>query len=506
MAVSTIIAAEPPNQQIAGQRIDPEHLYRAALIKERTLRTPGSIQVSRTNYHATIDAFTTIARDHPRSSYAAQALWQAAGLCLDAFERWHLQSFRSQGTSLLNQLLSDYSQSPLSRRVPERLQIFSTVSDYGRLTRISKDHLGRTNRYTLALSHEANFTTQQLTAPTRIYFDLSDTTISDTFQIVASTPDLSQPSIRVAQRNTQTTRVVIDLAENTHCSVLTLYEPFRIVADCQSPTIVDNGRVTDPPTKQPRVALSSSSDAPLSLPRQLGLSISRVVIDPGHGGHDPGASGHGLTESMLTLDLAKRLTTQLHASGVEVILTRQSDHFVPLEKRADLAARNNADLFLSLHVNASQRKDTRGIETYVLDFADDEPSRIVATRENQQSKRTLSELDSYVRAITTSAKTAESDQLASYIQKHLVNGLKTLDPALPDLGIKRAPFVVLVGTHVPSVLVEVGFLSNPRDAALLKTEHFLDSVASAIASAVLRYRSDFQMASPQRLAGHAKHN
>ena len=189
-----------------------------------------------------------------------------------------------------------------------------------------------------------------------------------------------------------------------------------------------------------------------------------------------------------------------------MLLTRQSDRFVPLEQRVELTTRNNADLFLSLHVNASQRENTRGVETYVLDFTDDDQSRLLAARENQQTARTLSELDSYVEAITNAVKSTESDQLASYIQGHLVNTLRTVAPDMPDLGIKHAPFVVLVGTQVPSVLVEIGFLSNASDAALLKTEHFRDSVAAAIASAVIQYRNDLHLPLPHRVAGNTRVN
>jgi len=475
-------------------------------MKERALRTPGAVHASDTDYTDAISAFVRVATLYPDGAYAAQSLWQAAGLCLAAFERSHDDSFFTQGVTLLGQLTSDYSHSPLSRRVTERLQTFESVQNYGRLTRLNREHLGNTIRYTLELSHETEFVTQRLAEPTRVFFDLSDTAIPDNLDIPGYSNGQAQPSIRIGRRINNTTRVVLDLPDSTNCTVFNLYEPFRIVADCHPPK-TDNATtkvsIPDTPTV---AALENHSDIPLTLPRQLGLSVSRVVIDPGHGGRDPGASGHGLTESALTLDLAQRVTTQLHASGVEVLLTRQSDQFVPLEHRVDLTTRNSADLFISLHVNASQREETRGIETYVLDFTDDDQSRLVAARENQQTGQTLSELDSYVTAITNSAKISESDRLALYIQKHLVTTLRTVAPDMPDLGIKQAPFVVLLGTQVPSVLVEIGFLSNASDAALLKTEQFRESVASAIASAVLHYRNDFHTLAPQRLAGHARFN
>ena len=499
-------SANPQGRRIVDTLADASTMYRAALIKERILRTPGTVQASDSDYEEAIAAFIHVANKFPHGPYAVQALWQGAGLCLAAVERWHDESFITQGTSLLHQLTSDYSHSPLSRRVSDRLEIFKTIQAYGRLTRLNKDRVGNTIRYTLELSRETEFVTQHLAEPPRVFFDLSDTTIPESLAITLAPNGQPEPSIRIGRRKNNTTRVVLDLPESTTCTVLNLYEPFRIVADCHPPETEDRPpKITLPDT--PVVgAFENRSDNPLTLPRQLGLGVSRIVIDPGHGGRAPGASGHGLPESALTLDLAKRVTTQLHASGVEVLLTRQSDRFVPLEQRVELTTRNNADLFLSLHVNASQRENTRGVETYVLDFTDDDQSRLLAARENQQTARTLSELDSYVEAITNAVKSTESDQLASYIQGHLVNTLRTVAPDMPDLGIKHAPFVVLVGTQVPSVLVEIGFLSNPSDAALLKTEHFRDSVAAAIASAVIQYRNDLHLPLPHRVAGNTRVN
>lgn len=485
---------------------EPSSLYRSALIRERAIRTPGTVAATDTDYTEAITAFIRVAHEYPNGPYAGQALWQAAGLCLAAFERWHDESFIDQGTNLLGQLVSDYSHNPISHRVPERLELFETVHSYGRLTALSKTLVGDTVRYTLELSHETTFTTEQLDDPTRVFFDLTDTRIPDDLNAINSSNGKSEPSIRIGRRKNNTARVVLDLPERTNCTVLSLYEPFRIVADCHPPETDDTLPIAMLGTAPKDVAAENSPDYQLSLPRQLGLGISRVVIDPGHGGRDPGATGHGLTESKLTMDLAERVTTQLHASGIEVILTRQSDRFVPLEDRVDFATHNNADLFLSLHVNASQRKGTRGVETYSLDFAGDVESRHVAARENQAVTRTLSELDSYVKAITNSAKTSESDQLAIHIQQNLVEHLRTVDPQIPDLGIKHAPFIVLIGTQVPSVLVEIGFVSNPEDAALLKTEHFRNLVASAISSAVLQYQTDLHSASAQQVADSVQIN
>ena len=501
----SLCAAEPPLLAQRETAHTAQQMYRSALIKERTLRTPGPLTPTQNDYINAVSAFARVSLQYPDGPYAAQALWQAAGLCLAAFERWHNNAFLDQGTTLLTELQSEYSHNPISHRVPDRLTLIKTVHSYRRLTALRKTLVGETVRYTLELNDETTFISEHLTEPTRLFFDLADTAIANNLSMTSFSSDGKDDSMRVGRRSNNTARVVLDLPDRTSCTVFNLYEPFRIVADCHKPP-PDVSTTSLPPSAESDSPLPNErSDLRLTLPRQLGLGISRIVIDPGHGGHDPGASGNALTEATLTMDLAERVTTQLHEHGIEVVLTRQFDHFVPLEKRASLATQSNADLFLSLHVNASQRKNTRGIETYVLDFADNNEAQLVAARENQRAAKTLSELDSYVRAITKSAKTSESDRLASNIQQHLVRNLRTVDHEIPDLGVKQAPFVVLVGTQVPSVLAEIGFLSNAKDAALLKTEGFRNLIASAIVAAILQYRTELQTA-PQQLASHTQKN
>jgi len=501
----SLSAAEPPRLNQIETAHTAQQMYRSALIKERALRTPGPLTTTQNDYIDTVSTFARVSLEYPDGPYAAQALWQAAGLCLAAFERWHNNSFLDQGTILLTKLQSEYSHNPISHRAPDRLTLFKTVHSYRRLTALSKTLIGETIRYTLELNDETTFISEHLTEPTRLFFDLADTAIANNLSMTSFSSDEKDDSMRVGRRSNNTARVALDLPDRTSCTVFNLYEPFRIVADCHQPPPDVSTTSLPPSTESDSLQSYERSDLPLTLPRQLGLGISRIVIDPGHGGRDPGASGNALNEATLTMDLAERVTTQLHDYGIEVVLTRQSDHFVPLEKRASLATQSNADLFLSLHVNASQSKNTRGIETYVLDFADNNEAQLVAARENQRAAKTLSELDSYVRAITNSAKSSESDRLANYIQQHLVRSLRTVDHEIPDLGVKQAPFVVLVGTQVPSVLAEIGFLSNEKDAALLKTENFRNLIASAIVAGILQYRTELQTA-PQQFASHAQKN
>ena len=226
-----------------------------------------------------------------------------------------------------------------------------------------------------------------------------------------------------------------------------------------------------------------------SLTRALGLKIGRIVIDPGHGGHDTGTIGPtGLHEKELVLDLARRLR-QIIAErlGSEVVLTREEDTFVPLEARTALANERQADLFLSIHANASRSKSARGIETYYLNFTTDPEALEVAARENAVSQETISQLQTLVQKIAMADKVDESREFATRVHKALGQGFSGGNRRGFDRGVKKAPFVVLIGANMPSVLTEVSFLSNPQDEKLLRTPEHRQKIAEALFSGIQHY-------------------
>jgi N-acetylmuramoyl-L-alanine amidase len=233
---------------------------------------------------------------------------------------------------------------------------------------------------------------------------------------------------------------------------------------------------------------------PVSLARQLGLGAAKIVIDPGHGGHDPGALGDRVSEAAVVLDVALRLEALLTTAGVDVVLTRRSDEFIPLDQRTAIATREQADLFLSIHANASRTKSARGVETYVLNFASDSNAAAVAARENESTDQTISNLPDIVRAIALHSKLDESKSLARLVQRTLVTRLKPANRGLVDHGVKQAPFVVLVGAEMPSVLAEVAFITNPQEARLLKTEAYRQRIAQALFDAVRGYQHSLKSA------------
>jgi N-acetylmuramoyl-L-alanine amidase len=227
--------------------------------------------------------------------------------------------------------------------------------------------------------------------------------------------------------------------------------------------------------------------------RQLGLGVSRIVIDPGHGGHDPGARGNGLNESDLVLDVALRLRTLLQEQpGVEVLMTRDTDVFIPLEERTAIANREGADLFLSIHANASRNPRARGVETYFLNFASTPDAAAVAARENSASSRAMHSLPDIVRAIALNNKIDESRDFAEMVQRAMVRRLAARNKQLKDLGVKQAPFVVLIGAAMPSVLAEISFVTHRQEGQLLKTGAYRQQIAEALLDAVLRYQQSFK--------------
>ena len=251
-------------------------------------------------------------------------------------------------------------------------------------------------------------------------------------------------------------------------------------------------RPTAPP---PSSSPSANSTGAYSLSRQLGLGIGRIVIDPGHGGHDPGAQVKGLSEAEITLDIALRLEKLFTKQpGVEVVLTRRTDAFVPLQERTAIANRAGADLFLSIHGNANDDVSLRGVETYFLNLSPNAEAGRIAARENATSSQTMHEFEDIVKAIALNDKIDESRDFAAMVQTSLYEKLRASNRDLKNLGVKQAPFVVLIGATMPSILAEISFLTNRQDAALLKTDKYRQQIAEALYQGVMRYQQSLKKA------------
>ena len=253
------------------------------------------------------------------------------------------------------------------------------------------------------------------------------------------------------------------------------------------------------PVTPPALAAKRNSSGDRTLIRALGLKIGRVVIDPGHGGHDQGSTGPGgLLEKDLVLDIAQRLGKLIEDRlGSEVIYTREDDTFIPLESRTELANEKKADLFLSIHANSSPYPSVSGIETYYLNFASTRDALDIASRENAGSQKSIHDLGDIIEKITKHDKAEESKDFAAKMQAALYSAAARSNPSVRNRGVKKAPFVVLIGATMPSILVEIGFISNSREEGLLKRADHRQKLAEALYRGVSRYAetlSHFQVA------------
>ena len=246
-----------------------------------------------------------------------------------------------------------------------------------------------------------------------------------------------------------------------------------------------------PDAPAPAKAAEKTADGETSLIRALGLKINRIVIDAGHGGHDSGTLGaDGIEEKDVVLDVALRVGKLLHERlGAEIIYTRSDDTFIPLETRTAIANKAQADLFLSIHANSSQDSTARGVEVYYLNFTSDPTALDVAARENAVSGASVHQLSDLVKKITLKDKISESREFAADVEGSLFAGLTKGNSGLKDRGVKKAPFVVLIGANMPSILAEISFVTNPRDAEQLRQPEYRERVAESLYAGVAKYES-----------------
>ncbi len=226
-----------------------------------------------------------------------------------------------------------------------------------------------------------------------------------------------------------------------------------------------------------------------SLIRALGLKIGRIVIDPGHGGHDTGTIGpEGLQEKDLVLEVGRKLGSLLESRlGAEVVYTRKDDTFIPLETRTAIANQQRADLFISIHANSSHDSAARGVETYYLNFTSSPEALEVAARENAVSEKSIYELQDLVKKIALKEKIEESREFAGDVQESLHSGLAAKSPAIRNRGVKKAPFIVLIGANMPSILAEISFVSNPADEHRLETSEYRQRIAESLYRGIEKY-------------------
>ncbi len=367
--------------------------------------------------------------------------------------------------------------------------------------------------------------------PRRLYIDFKKSYIEPQYRAPVPIEDGLLRRIRTGQFSPDTVRVVLDIESIGSYKIFSLPKPFRVVIDVRGKTdksqaalssriklstekkknfhndarqqpmnqnivvLRDQKKVdVSRANRQPqniRAKVRGDNGAP-SLAQQLGLGVKKIVIDPGHGGKDPGAMAFGMKEKDIVLSLAKKLSPVLSRKlGCEVLLTRTSDIFIPLEERTAIANTEGADLFVSLHINAHPSANVRGLETYYLNLSTNAEAMRVAAMENATSTHQLSDLQDILSDIMKNSKIEESARLAQQVHNSiLVEANRQGFSGIKNLGVKQAPFYVLIGAQMPAILIEVAFISNPKDVANLSNPDFIKMLTQEIATGIRNYVSN----------------
>ena len=422
----------------------------------------------------------------PQLEVTAVRYWTLSDLTRIAIETNGEFRFRSDRLNNPDRLFFDLLGAK-PRMVVKGMQTTLVGDKLVKRIRVAETQPGMT-RVVLDLESPAEFTASQLSNPDRLMIEL-------------------RPAARAVSSNTPAPEPVKPVETAKPAEPEPAAAAALIPAAAQKPAIDEKPIAPPPaapakPSQPPALAAQRPSNGDRTLIRALGLKVARVVIDPGHGGHDHGSTGrNGLMEKELVLDVAQRLGALIEERmGSEVIYTRSDDTFIPLETRTALANEKSADLFLSIHANSSPYPSVSGVETYYLNFSSSRDEMDIAARENAGSQKTIHELGDIIQKISKHDKAEESREFAGKMQSSLYSAATRSNPAARNRGVKRAPFVVLIGATMPSILAEIGFVSNSREEALLKRPDHRQRLAEALYRGLLRYAdtlSHYELAAKQ---------
>ncbi len=483
-----------------------------------------------TRYRQTIFFYRRVVDHDPTYGACDDALYAVGGLYEEMAQRFENKGYRQQAIYYFEFVADQYPRTKHKGDALERAELLKPkpvveqevaaqpeiedirgrLADLATVSEIrywsSKDY----TRVVIQLDQEVEFQKHILSNPDRIYFDLKGTRLNSELNgKIYPVNDLFIKQIRVAQNSPAKVRLVLDFEKINKHTVFALYDPFRIVIDTQGgvrPSVASTNTERTVKTQEAVISLETGTDRQIrvsetpitpasnlngdrSLTRVLGLKVGRVVIDPGHGGVDTGTIGpSGLMEKNLVLAVSLKVKELLETRlATEVVLTRSTDTFVPLEERTAIANQLGADLFISVHANSSKSRKVSGVETFFLNLTSNAEEREVASRENASSQRNISDLEDLLRQITMGDYNEESSDLAQTVQQSLYKEVKNHRPILRDRGVKKAPFIVLINLNMPGILTEVGFLSNPSDEQYFKEQEGRNQVAEALFRGIEQY-------------------
>jgi N-acetylmuramoyl-L-alanine amidase len=459
--------------------------------------------------------YESLANDFPQSNLSDDALMHAAEIALETFTdqrgayNYYLKIIAElpPGDMLADAQLRLNRLATTSAVTSPAVIPASSVDDSSSSSPVSLTNIrvwsgADYTRVVLDVSGQVAYEPHQLGGKDpRVYVDLSHVILSATVPTENRIQNSLVSSIRTGRLDQEKIRIVLDLTSEADYKVFSLENPQRIVIDVRSASFTGKKQSSVPP-----LALDDSianilgevptgDNAALHVPQQGGgQGIRLIVVDAGHGGKDPGALGRGKTrEKDVTLQMAKRLAAALRTSlGCKVLLTREDDRYLSLRERTAYANQVGADLFISLHANASTNRNAYGLETYYLNLSKNNQAAEVAARENGTSMEDVSNLEAILFDLMANSKINESSRLAAEIQQALVQHLEPSYAPLKNLGVKQGPFHVLLGATMPSVLVEAAFISHHREEKRLNDARYQKHVADAIVLGIKKYQTTLQ--------------
>ncbi len=473
-------------------------------------------QKYRHNWLNCIERFQAVYRHDPSGPWAAAGLYMSGKLYQELYKKSYKKSDKKEALDLFERIVKRFPKSRYKYKAAVAIRSFS-ISRGQKIasTKTAKKQIKtakkqKKNNKTCTVTglrfwSNPNYTRIVIDAdretsyvhrllrkdpsikkPQRLYVDLKNSILGKTTEKRIPINDNLLSNTRAGQHTPDSVRVVVDIKSFKNYKIFSLKNPFRIVIDVRGKdtgTTYKAGSKVIPSKKNGKITTSA-------LAKQLALGVNRIVIDPGHGGRDYGAPGYlkGVHEKNVVLNIAKKLAKKIREKlGCKVIMTRKGDKYLTLEERTAIANTKNADLFISLHTNAARNRRAYGIETYFLNLATDDDAILVAARENATSTKNISDLQTILSDLMQNAKINESSRLAVHVQEAMYKHMKKKYSRIKNKGVKQAPFYVLLGAQMPSILIETSFISNPRECKRLNNSRYQDHLCDAIVNGIRSY-------------------
>ena len=490
----------------------------------KDLRHSPTKQKYRNNWLRCIRKFQAVYRHDPSGPWAAAGLYKSGVLYQALYKRSGRKSDELEALDIYKRIIKRYPNSnyrhkaaaairsipkkskyrkkykyvpktaelPSIAKPPPQKQLQQKASTPVATTRITGLRYWSNPNYTrividtdkeTAYSHRLLKKDPSLKRPQRLYVDLDNSVLGKEAKKIIPINDELLADARAGQHTSDSVRVVVDIKSFTTYKIFSLRNPFRIVLDVWGHT-----EKKRPALIEPKIKTSDIPDSALT--KQLALGVSRIVIDPGHGGRDFGAPGYlkGIHEKKVVLAISKKLSKKIREKlNCEVLMTRTRDRYLTLEERTAIANTKNADLFISIHTNSTRDRRAFGIETYFLNLATDKDAILVAARENATSAKNISDLQTILNDLMQNAKINESSRLAAHVQTAMYHHMRKRYSRIKNLGVKQAPFYVLLGAQMPSILVETSFISNSRECKRLVSSKYQNQLCDAIVQGIQNY-------------------